>query len=829
MGTLKILFPQINRLCSFSKISIILLVLTNLSLIDLNEAHCVREFYSKGSFESPSRNYRYNNQDYHLQQNQTNSNATNETSKPKLVKPIHCLYKFVGQEDERVMLNFTSFRMRGDEPECNREYVDMFVTFKSNDDIDTLIGKEPPTGRFCSHMIPRRLISLHNMIVLIIHSELSQPVNAARQQVSLFEGKFEFIQTKPYDQIGPPLRGTLCNHIIDSQEHREGEFQSITYPGVYVKGLACSYKFLGSPGQRVRLEFFDLDLYSGGPHCPLDSVKIYDGKEESAQLINTICGSHRSLIVFSSHENLLITFNTMVREFEIQNRGFSANFEFSDKFVQLDFIEGPNAKHIRGSECDQRVVSSRQSTGLVRAPTSKHHTNAICRYIFEGLQSNFEYERVLLKFKNFNLKSSNAPANNNPGITTTPNYINNSNNSNNNNTSDVCIDNYVRLYTAEQKLDPNDYDYAFCGTDLPQPVESDAATLLMEYNSGSLDGLFEAEYNFVVDYRIPGFQNGSGCNYIYRSDLIKSGSFNSPRYPSWYMNDLNCTYTFITKPNEALLIQFITFKTANSSNLEFTDKVLGYNEVCQGHDRAEIYELQPIDHLSMSSSTSLTTLQYTATAPNNNYNNNNLDDLSVAGKHQVGDIHSLIGTFCGATTPGPILSYKPMRINFITNSERVHYGFYAHYNFHLISELKTNEFVTNCGEQIITNQRLKSGSFQSPKTYQPEIYEKRNHICFWNITARPGYKIGLNFTNFMLEGNRSARGCITTSVRITTGRSVPPVEICGKWLGPSANSTPSLHQFVSETETLSVSFISTKLASGSVGFSATWLELRKAS
>lgn len=718
------------------------------------ESSCMKLFTSSGAFEAPGRNH-YQTFSGFIDDESSDLNRSSH-------KPLHCIYKFVGKEDERVALNFTSFQLRGDEPECNQEYVDIFVELKSDQDLEQVIGTESSNGRFCSSVVPRRFVSLHNMILMIIHSNYLYPGKP------LFTGNYEFIRSKSYDQIGQPETGTLCSHTIIATEKREGEFQSLTYPGFYVKGLKCSYKFIGRHKQRVRLEFLDLDLYSGGSHCPMDSIKIFDGLEETDPIINTICGSHQSLIIYSRNQHLLVTFTTIKRESEIQNRGFSAYFEFSDKFVDPSFIKhSPNLKHIRGSECDQRIISTRVSTGIVTSPELGQHSNAICRYIFEGLQTALDYERVVLRFREFDLKSASNLTSGSSG-------------------PEQCNDNYVRIYTGEQKpdqkQDPNDYDYVFCGNELPQPVESDAASLLMEYNSGSNVGRFVIEYKFVVDFRIPGIQNNSNCNYNYRSDFMRMGTFNSPRHPSWYINDINCSYTFITKPNEVLLIQFNTFKMSNS----FDEKILGYNEICRGHDSAEIAEVTLENQL----------------------------DFKVVDSYQI-------GTYCGVTTPGPILTYKPLRVNFMTNKDKVDYGFSAMYNFFQIHDLTTNEFVTNCGGIIQANHSNKSGTISSPGTYRPETYEKRNHICSWNITSRVGRRIALDFNRFELEGSPYVRGCITASVRIRVSHSKLPIELCGTM----TIQNKSDHQYVSDSEWLSLTFISTKQASGSNGFLATWMEV----
>lgn len=784
------------------------------------DAICIKEFKSTSEtqtsekFEAPSRvrvkPFRIN-QDKEGNMSTGANRSLAQAGSLQDNRPMHCIYKFIAKPGERVALNFTSFWLRGDEPECRHEYVDIYINLKPEEQLETAIGRELPNGRFCTSVMPHKILSLHNMIVLAIYSDLEPPPD----QRPLFTGTFEFTKPKTRDQIGAPEDGTLCSHMIYGTSKREGEFQSITYPGVYVKNLRCAYRFIGEPKQRIRLEFLDLDLYSGGSHCPIDSIKVFDGLEETDTLINTICGSHRSLIIYSTREHMLVTFTTLQREAEVQNRGFSAYFEFSDKFFDPTFIQGQNAKHIRGSECDQRIVSRKGTRGVIVSPESKNHPNAVCRYIFEGLQNSLDYEKVLLKFTEFDLKiphfvgatptqqtlttstttfapiASQTTIANNLLLLNQPVPSGDSNASNSTNTSvEQCPDNYVRLYTGEQKpdqkQDPNDYDYVFCGSEVPTTnIESDAASLLMEYNSGSIGGFFRAEYSFIVDYRIPGIQASSGCTYVYRSDYMKTGIFNSPRHPSWYISEMNCTYTFLTKSDEALLLQFTTFKMANS----FNEKVIGHGDACEGEDMVEIFE------------------------------------LSLDSSEQRIIDQTEVGTYCGTTTPGPILSFKPVRINFITNKEQVHYGFWATYNFYPISGLKTNEFVSNCGDQIHAGPRLRTGTISSPPTYRSETYEKRNHICSWNITARPSHKIALDFHRFELEGSPLVRGCATASVRLVTNRSQVPIELCGTL--PASNS--SAHQFVSENEWLSITFISTKQASGSNGFSATWSEIKRSS
>ena len=78
-------------------------------------------------------------------------------------------------------------------------------------------------------------------------------------------------------------KGDTCSFLIYSRSKRVGEVMTPTYPGTYPKNMNCSYKFVGAPDQRLRLEFRDFDLFYGGAHCPFDYVTLYDGPDTQAR------------------------------------------------------------------------------------------------------------------------------------------------------------------------------------------------------------------------------------------------------------------------------------------------------------------------------------------------------------------------------------------------------------------------------------------------------------------------------------------------------------------------------------------------------------------
>ncbi|KAF4525770.1 hypothetical protein B566_EDAN002032 [Ephemera danica] len=214
-------------------------------------------------------------------------------------------------------------------------------------------------------------------------------------------------------------------------------------------------------------------------------------------------------------------------------------------------------EHIRGSECDQKILSKKESRGWVYSPNYPfpYIPKIVCRYFIYGMQDMQHLERVRLSFE----KS--------------------------------CADGYLKIYLKGQEtMDAYDkYDYEFCSESLPAQVVSDGPRLVMVFSSGELQGRgFKAKYTFETEYRIPGTAAPDGtCSFTYRSTSRKRGEFNSPRYPSNYPSGTNCSYVFLATPNEQVNIVFDHFKVrADAANTTFGS----YGHYCQ-EDWLEIYNM----------------------------------------------------------------------------------------------------------------------------------------------------------------------------------------------------------------------------------------------
>ncbi|XP_071036301.1 cubilin-like isoform X2 [Parasteatoda tepidariorum] len=471
-----------------------------------------------------------------------------------------CIYTFIASENERVRVTFGRFNLRGASPECNHEYIDLYAEIE---DASMELIRTPFGGRYCGRYRPRNRISMYKTLVVAFYTDERHVTSEA------FEGFYEFINASQY-VLGTPSPDSVCSFTVFSDKQQTGEFKSPTYPGAYPKNLDCFYRFLGKKNERVRLEFMDFDLVFGGAHCPFDYVKVYDGITTEDPLIGTYCGQQRNLVIYSSAENVSVQFITLQRTAESENRGFSGHFEFNNSFVSLEFIGQNDGEHIRGTECDQKILSKKESSGNVYSPNYPYPYNypSLCKYYIYGLQDNQDLERVRLEFEKFGIPKKDAD----------------------------CTDGgFLRIYLQgqEERQALDEFDLNLCGseTDLPPTVISEGPRLAMIFSSGQSTGQgFKARYIFETDYKVPGtpFPDGT-CHFTYLSTSALKGEFNSPRYPANYPSNTSCQYIFQGEPGTQIKIVFNYFRTKTSDTAS-----TGYNDDCT-EDWLEIYEVYPND------------------------------------------------------------------------------------------------------------------------------------------------------------------------------------------------------------------------------------------
>lgn len=87
-------------------------------------------------------------------------------------------------------------------------------------------------------------------------------------------------------------------------------------------------------------------------------MDVFDGADTRAPLIGRYCGQQRNVVLYSTEHHLLVTFTTLKRTADSQNRGFLAKYEFSESFVKLGtFLPSlpPSIQNKRGAneKCGQ--------------------------------------------------------------------------------------------------------------------------------------------------------------------------------------------------------------------------------------------------------------------------------------------------------------------------------------------------------------------------------------------------------------------------------------------------------------------------------------------
>jgi len=162
-----------------------------------------------------------------------------------------------------------------------------------------------------------------------------------------------------------------------------------------------------------------------------------------------------------------------------------------------------------------------------------------------------------------------------------------------------------------------------------------------------------------------------------------------------------------------------------------------------------------------------------------------------------------LGRYCGYTAPGPVESPRGatgIRVVLHTDQENV----------------------TNLDSGIITSPGY-------PLNYEGPGKGLASKACNWYISARPGYKIFLNFELFGVEGDPasefvcescitkpsteiviSGRGCAAAALRLwlLPDSDLPPIEMCGE------KALNEHWQYITQGQTARISFTSADKAIG---------------
>uniref|UniRef100_A0A0N5B9P2 CUB domain-containing protein n=1 Tax=Strongyloides papillosus TaxID=174720 RepID=A0A0N5B9P2_STREA len=709
-------------------------------------------------------------------------NTNSDLIESQIADNIQCIYTFVARKGQRVKLEFTDFQLAGTVDNCEVEYVDIYSELK--DPNEDLLSVEVG-GRYCGTVAPTIRISLYNIIVLVFHSR----VGKKRNENLVIKGKYSFISDEKYIAGLPLPKISMCSFLIEHNGRKsKGVILSPTYPGVYPNNIICVYLLKGKPNERIRIFLKDFDIYFGGEHCPYDVLTIYDGNDNTSPIIKKVCGLQQKMEIFSSSNNLYIEFLTS-DPFKNDQRGFLIEYEFSSRFVHIPKLiqSSKGVTHIRGTECDVRVQSSKESTHYIYSPNfpDMYPSNISCTYILDGLQGDQNLEKVLLTFEQLAVFSENY---NNVGV------INNGINNN-----DIeCPSAYVgiaydinNIKAVLSNSEGSAFDKILCerlvsGNELMGPYESKSSRMVVDFESAdnprndgnvNLGYGFKARVDFRTDFGVPGEAVGDSNKCLFRFK-DKKGSFNSPRFPSNYPLDTTCTYLIEGNPGDQIIINFDAFKLFEDLSTDICNDYIELYNVFTDKRGQETFQLQE--------------------------------------------------KYCWNMKPGPSISaynaYK-MKLIFVSSHEGSSNGFKATYKIkkRFKEEIPSVEGKDDdhCGVSIVASDGFTSGTFKSPN-YGTKY--AKNTYCDWEIVAREDHQIHLKIGKLDVEGTLDSDrfSCLSAVIRVLPDVTDPTsvIQVCG-------DVATNVKPVTSKGNKLRISFYtSMDKVNGLKGFLYEWTEVK---
>ncbi|XP_035743302.1 cubilin-like [Vespa mandarinia] len=348
---------------------------------------------------------------------------------------INCEWKIQLRPGEKIQITWQKFSLE-ESTSCNFDAVEIYDGDSTN---------SPLIGRYCGDIIPPTLKSSSNNMVIIFTSDWS-------------------FETEGF---------SLFYEVICGKEFTDetGVITSPMYPNSYHPMKTCIYEIILPPGKAIILTILDLDLEGMGSDCYFDSLEIFDGDDENATNLATLCS-------FTSSESFYSTYNYMYLKFmsdsSIQGRGFKLNYTSVDRRCG-GLYKNPN--------------------GIIESPgqDSNYENNEECTWIIQAPPGYV----VQLNWLSFNLEYQIR-----------------------------CRNDYVSVYENISKSEDSHLG-TYCGNNKPPILTSRERTMVIFFETDSsitLNG-FMATYIFIDVSKV------CGGYYVQQSGVIRSPNYpeNYPR------------------------------------------------------------------------------------------------------------------------------------------------------------------------------------------------------------------------------------------------------------------------------------------------------------
>jgi len=503
---------------------------------------------------------------------------------------INCiLYTFIGDLGEIIELTFLEFDLKMPTKDGCTDFLRFFL------DLDRAEVNQYSSWNYeeCGNIstIQKKHYSSGRSLILEFHSD-SGPGNFTG-----FRGIFQFLDKSKFVTDGVRETGTPCTYsFISTNSTKSGGLFSPRYPQNYPPGASCQFIFEGLPGEKVRIEFENIQLHHVDKSCDEsdDAIIVHDGRDKSASVIGIFCDVHNTQVLKSGGRYLYIDFYSDERD---ERQGFAAKYTFftehettpDSRSTISPGVRDTNEKAVtakpklrdtiaasgmRGSNtdmvtekaktreinaeateimvpmdptnsnastnCNRHISSADGKNGTITSPNypNPYPGDITCRFTFEGSGP----ERVQLRFTHMDLYFPGGNAAD-PHDCQTADSV----------TITIYIDG-----------EPTDLDTK-CGKKLPPMYMSNEQRMTVVFRSLTYSHTvtgFQADYAFVRNFGINTGEPDSRylCGFNYKSSLAPVGVFTSPNYPGKYPRNTECHYLFYGQKGEKVIIDFPKFE-----------------------------------------------------------------------------------------------------------------------------------------------------------------------------------------------------------------------------------------------------------------------------
>ncbi|XP_051481017.1 CUB domain-containing protein 2 isoform X1 [Apus apus] len=317
-----------------------------------------------------------------------------------------------------------------------------------------------------------------------------------------------------------PSRGIKCGGVLSAPS---GNFSSPNFPGPYPYETECTWLIVVAEGSSVLLSFshFELEYHAA---CAYDYLQVYNGAtQDRGNLLGTFCGRSPPPPFSSAWHVMAVIFRS---DRHVAKRGFAAAYrKGSGEGWSWWGIRLSGLPHRPHHLCLPADACGGQLTGLSGEITSPRYpesypNDAECRWSIGGAGGGGP---LTLVFADFQLEGGQG-----------------------------CGFDYVALFDGPSTAAPRLGRY--CGSARPPRTVSSSQHLLV---------LFKSDFNIGGRGFKAHFYSGE-CQEVFTT--IR-GNFTSPRYPSFYPNNLKCQWSIQLPLGYRVKVFFLDMEMEGRSSL----------------------------------------------------------------------------------------------------------------------------------------------------------------------------------------------------------------------------------------------------------------------